>query len=275
MNNKVCIYHGTCFDGFGAAWVVREYHRANGHVLPTFHAGVYGQEPPPTEGAHVILVDFSYKRPVMERIIAGALSVTILDHHKTAQADLAGLEAENVDVVFDMERSGAGIAWDYFFASCKRLALIDYIEDRDLWRFALPKSREVHAGLSSYPYDFEVWDDLMRRPIEQLVNEGEVIERKHFQDIRSLLPVVKRRMTIGGISVPVANMPITMTSDAGNILAIGEPFAACYWDTESGRVFSLRSSNGGVDVSEIAARYGGGGHKRAAGFTAPTGWEGE
>ncbi len=243
--------------------------------MPIFHAGVYGQEPPRTEGRHVVLVDFSYKRPVMEQIIAGALSVTILDHHKTAESDLAGLEAQNVNVVFDMERSGAGIAWDYFFPSRKRPALIDYIEDRDLWRFALPQSREVHAGLSSHPYDFEVWDDLVRRPIEQFVNEGEVIERKHFQDIRSLLPVVKRRMTIGGISVPVANMPITMVSDAGNILATGEPFAACYWDTESGRVFSLRSGDDGADVSEIAASYGGGGHKRAAGFTAPTGWEGE
>jgi len=31
-------------------------------------------------------------------------------------------------------------------------------------------------------------------------------------------------------------------------------------------VFSLRSQEGGIDVSEIAIKFGGGGHKHAAGF---------
>ena len=52
-------------------------------------------------------------------------------------------------------------------------------------------------------------------------------------------------------------------------MAQGEPFAACYWDTEGARVFSLRSADDGLDVSEIAKQYGGGGHVRAAGFSVP------
>ncbi len=73
-------------------------------------------------------------------------------------------------------------------------------------------------------------------------------------------------MTIGGWDVPVANLPYTMSSDAGHRLAQGEPFAACYWDTPNGRVFSLRSTDDGLDVSAIAKQYGGGGHEHAAGF---------
>lgn len=267
----LCIYHGTCFDGFTAAWVARQYFAPVGGV--DFHAAIYGQPPPEVNHRRVYLVDFSYKRPVMEEIIRTADYVTILDHHKTAQADLADLK--NCEIVFDMERSGAGIAWDYFFKGGKRPKLVDYVEDRDLWRFALPKSREVHSALSSYDYDFDVWTDLMQRPIESFFHDGEVIERKHFQDIRSLLGVVGREMVIGGHRVPVANMPITMTSDAGNILATGKPFAACYWDTPTGRVMSLRSTPDGIDVSEIAKKYGGGGHKNAAGFEMPRGWEGD
>jgi nanoRNase/pAp phosphatase (c-di-AMP/oligoRNAs hydrolase) len=49
-------------------------------------------------------------------------------------------------------------------------------------------------------------------------------------------------------------------------------FAACYWDTPEGRVFSLRSI-GDFDVSEIAKQYGGGGHKNASGFRLPHGVE--
>jgi hypothetical protein len=99
-----------------------------------------------------------------------------------------------------------------------------------------------------------------------LVAEGEAIERKHFKDIRELLGVTVREMVIGGHRVPVANLPYTMSSDAGHEMAEGHPFAACYWDTPKGRVFSLRSGNDGIDVSEVAKQYGGGGHRNASGF---------
>ena len=58
-------------------------------------------------------------------------------------------------------------------------------------------------------------------------------------------------------------------------MAEGEPFAATYVDSPKGRAFSLRSRRDGVDVSQIAATYGGGGHRGAAGFLMPSGWEGD
>jgi oligoribonuclease NrnB/cAMP/cGMP phosphodiesterase (DHH superfamily) len=73
-------------------------------------------------------------------------------------------------------------------------------------------------------------------------------------------------MTIGGHSVPVASLPYTLVSDAAHAMAQGEPFAACYWDTAEARIFGLRSADDGIDVSEIAKTYGGGGHAKAAGF---------
>ena len=112
--------------------------------------------------------------------------------------------------------------------------------------------------------------------LQALADQGSAIERKHFKDIAELLAVSARPMVIGGHRVKVANLPYTMSSDAAGKLAEGEPFGACYMDTPDGRVFSLRShGEQAVDVSEIAKAYGGGGHKNAAGFTAPIGWEGE
>src|SRR5262249_14388588 len=102
-----------------------------------------------------------------------------------------------------------------------------------------------------------------------LVAEGKAIERKHFKDIEELVGVFKHRRVIGGHDVPVSNLPYTLTSDAGHLMAKGEPFAACYWDTPEGRVYSLRSTEGGIDVSTIAKAYGGGGHRDAAGFRVP------
>lgn len=266
--SNLCIYHGNCADGFGAAWVVR---KAIEDI--EFHPGVYQAQPPDVTGKSVWMVDFSYKRPVLIEMAKTAKEIIILDHHKTAAEDLVDLPS-NVYCDFDMERSGAMITWDYFFPDVEPPQLLKHIQDRDLWLFKLEGTREIQANVFSYPYDFEVWDSLMAMDVNLLWNEGAAIERKHHKDIAELVGVTKRRMVIGGYDVPVANLPYTLTSDAGHLMAQGEPFACCYWDTSSGRVFSLRSTEAGVDVSAVAKSYGGGGHRNAAGFTAAIGWEG-
>lgn len=262
--SELCIYHGNCADGFGAAWAVR---KALGSRVD-FHAGVYGNAPPDVRGRDVVMVDFSYQRPVLLEMAAEAKTITILDHHKTAAEQLVDLPA-NVIVRFDMERSGAMLAWEHFFPNEDPPPLLLHIEDRDLWRFALANTREIQANVFSYPYDFQVWDELMATDVAQLVSEGQAIERKHHKDVAELLKVVAREMEIGGHRVPVANLPYTLTSDAGHAMAQGRAFAACYWDTPDGRVFSLRSTEDGLDVAVVAQQYGGGGHKHASGFRVP------
>ena len=256
----ICIYHGNCADGFGAAWVVR---KALGDI--EFFPGKYQEPPPDVTGKDVVMVDFSYKRPVLLEMAAKENSILILDHHKTAMEDLVDLP-ENVTAKFDMSHSGAMMAWDHFFPGQEPPPLLLHIEDRDLWRFALPHTREIQAAVFSYPYDFKVWDQLMARSLCALWTEGSAIERKHFKDINELLGVTTREMLIGGYRVPIANLPHTLVSDAAHELAKGRPFAGCYWDTPDGRVFGLRSNDEGVDVSAVAKQYGGGGHRNASGF---------
>lgn len=296
----LCIYHSPCADGFGAAWAVR--HLLKGDV--DFHPGSYGDPPPDVKGRDVIIVDFSYKKDVLHSLLVSgdvnqAMSILILDHHKSAKEDLAGLKSPlfhrgyvpnewrmeweqqsewPVRAVFDMQRSGAGLAWDFFSGGKRRPPLLDHIEDRDLWLFRLQGTREIQAAVFSYPYKFEVWDTLMATDPQKLFDEGVALERKHFKDISELLKQSTRMMKIGGVFVPVANLPYTMSSDAGHMLLQQRPdapFAACYFDTAKGRTFSLRSDDARTDVSYVAAEYGGGGHRNAAGFKMPIGWEGD
>ncbi|MCQ2994209.1 phosphohydrolase [Pseudomonas syringae] len=270
----ICIYHANCADGFAAAWVVR---KALGDDIE-FHAAKYGDPAPDVSGKKVIIVDFSYPRAELIAMAEAATSVLVLDHHKTAQADLhdlppAGFSSrvihqpeERIHVLFDMNRSGAGMTWDYFFPDARRPLLINHIEDRDLWRFKLEGTREILANLFSYPQDFDVWDELFSANTDSLRTDGAAIERKHRKDVAEMVALTKRRMVIGGLDVPVVNLPPTFASDAGALLSPGEAFAACYWDTPDGRSFSLRSTDVGEDVSAIAKRYGGGGHRNASGF---------
>ena len=275
IKKTLCIYHNNCLDGFASAWVVRQ---ALGDNVE-FYKGVHQQAPPVVNGQAVLLVDFSYKKDVLQKMLKTADSITIIDHHVSAEKDLSGLlQSGKIKGLFDMKQSGAMLTWQWFNPGQPAPKLIEHIQDRDLWQFKLQGTREIHSALSSYAYDFSVWDKFMadsNNELETLKGEGVAIERKLQKDIKELIESGVRRMKIAGYDVPVLNAPLAYVSDAGNILSVGEPFAACYWDHSSGRSFSLRSQQEGVDVSEVAKIYGGGGHKNAAGFTVEAGWEGE
>jgi uncharacterized protein len=294
MTSPLVIYHGNCADGFGAAWATRRGLSAADENCE-FYPGTYQKSPPDPQGRVVIFVDFCYKRSVMLELAKKAEAILVLDHHKSAVEDMVADGCYIIDMagylgaltwerfldnvaidrveggpriytIFDQERSGAGLAWDFFHPYTTRPMLIDHIEDRDLWRFKLNGTREISANLFSYPYDFAVWDTLFSIPAEELIAQGEAIERKHHKDVAELLATMTRTLVIGGHAVPAANLPYVYSSDAGHAMAKGHPFAACYWDVVDGRVFSLRSTDEGLDVSKIAVEYGGGGHRNAAGF---------
>lgn len=272
--STIVVYHSPCQDGFTAAWACWLKH-PDWEYFPA----IYGQDPPDVTGKDVYLLDYSYKRPVLIELAKKSKSITILDHHKTAEkdlSDLVGVEEDSIKVTFDMNKSGARLAWDHFhgMSTHRRPMLIDYVEDRDLWKFQFPETKDLSAWLFSFDYDFKTWIDLreiLDDPIsrKEAKNYGEAIQRKHNKDIKELLTMVARTVNIKEYEVQVANLPYTMASDAANLLAQQNPklFGATYFqDKEGYYVFSLRSIEGGEDVSEIAKRFGGGGHKHAAGF---------
>lgn len=268
MSNNLVIYHGNCVDGFGAAYAARV-------AMPDaeFHAGIYGQPPPDVTDKYVFMLDFSYKKPVILEMAKLAKSIIVIDHHLSAQRDLDFTREEQdrngIRVHFDMNQSGAVLAWKYFNPDKTMPHLFSYIQDRDLWRNELPNTHEVSAALFSYEYNFFVWDGLVQVPIKSLAAQGCHILRKQKKDLEELLPQTKRHMFIGGHTIYAANLPYQFSSEAGHLLSEGMPFGATYYDTQDGRVFSLRSREEGLDVSQVAVQYGGGGHKHAAGFKVP------
>ncbi len=258
----LCIYHGGCLDGFGSAMAVK---MALGDTVE-FYAGVHQKAPPDVKGRDVIIVDFSYKRPVLIELAKQAKSVLILDHHLSAEKDLVDLP-DNVTTVFDMNRSGAIITWEYFHPEKAIPQLLLHIQDNDLWQFKLEGTREIIASLFSYSHDFKQWETFIHSDLKQLHQEGITLLRKHKKDVNRLIGLFAYRTVIAGYDVPVLNAPYFYSSDAGHIMGKNEPFAACYQDDATGRSFSLRSEENGIDVSKIAVKFGGGGHQHAAGFT--------
>lgn len=246
MTKELVIYHGGCRDGFAAAWVLNTALGADG---ADFHAGYYGQDPPDVSARRVTLVDFSYPRDVLVRMAAVA------------------------KVVFDLERSGAGIAWDYCNPGQPRPWLVDYVEDRDLWRNRLPQSPEVNAWISALPFDFATWDQQAKMPLTAAIEAGTAVGLKIQQYVREMRKNAQR-IVFEGHNVPIVNCPQLDISELLDSLAKGEPFAMGWWQRHDGVFqYSLRS-RGDFDVSTLARKHGGGGHKNAAGFELhePPGW---
>lgn len=274
------IYHGAeCPDGFGSAWAAWAFFSSlpevkTGQRTIEYIAANHGEAVPDCYGAEVYLVDFSYRRAVLKQILKAAKKVTILDHHITACDDLDGLDDEhdNLTMVFDMQRSGAVITWDFFHHTPPPL-LLQYVQDRDLWHFALPDSRDVTAAIMSYPFDFSRWqlwheEAEKRQELNALAQEGKTINRYRQQ----LIDYYCKRAVPGNIAghiVPVVNSPLAINSELLNVLAQDQAFAAGYSDKGMMRYWSLRSTKEGADVAAIAFAFGGGGHPRAAGFSMP------
>lgn len=285
----VCIYHGHCDDGFTAAWATWK-RWPNIEFIP----GFYGQEPPfdRCNDKRVLMVDFSYKRPVLEKLMSYARDITILDHHKTAQADLETyailnpVNGDNIDDMlhatqpalgpiraeFDMNRSGAMMAWQFAFPEAMIPRFVELVQDRDLWKFEFGEdTKRFSASLRTYPMEFRTWDRLIAR-WRELVTDGEAILRSHRSNIGKFLDE-RYEADIGGHRVPVVNVPYHYASDtAHELLGVcpDAPFAATWLRRKDGTIqFSLRSEDARVDVSEVAKSYGGGGHRNAAGFQLP------
>lgn len=249
------LYHAECLDGFGAAWALWKRF-PSAEYLPAKHG-----LPPPSNlvGRRIVIVDFSYPRPMLEAMAEKAQSLVVLDHHITAQEALAGLPFAYID----QEKSGAILAWEW--AHTEPIPwLLRYVQDKDLWRWELPASREINAALASYPFDFRIWDGLSQ---EQLEEEGRAILR-YENELVSKIAEEAVMVSFHGQTVP-AVQSAALTSQLGERLSRGHPFCIIWHDRGGRRYYSLRSSPGGADVAAIAVRYGGGGHTHAAGFSIP------
>lgn len=254
----VCIYHANCLDGMASAWVVKHFFDNSGTEVE-FIPGTYGVAAPELKDCLIYLVDFSYKRDVLLKLMEDN-QVVLLDHHETAAKDLQGL------FEIDQTHSGAMLAWKYFFGSQRPPVQLEYVQDRDLFQFKLTHTKAWTMAAFSYPIDFKHFDELMRRPVQEMVAEGQVLIRKENSDIGKFMPNV-RRMKINGQDVPVVNAPYMYASEIGALLAKDNDFAVVYNDSVDERQFSLRSrKDGGDHVNVVAEAFGGGGHMNAAGF---------
>jgi oligoribonuclease NrnB/cAMP/cGMP phosphodiesterase (DHH superfamily) len=275
MNNYLVITHANCNDGW---WAANACRLALGDDVEVFYA-TYQAPPPDVTDRDVVMVDFSYKRPVLLEMKDKARSMIVLDHHKTAEEDLAGLDF----CIFNGQESGATMAWEHFFPNKPVPALLYHTKQYDLWLFDKDNKSDYTKRIVKGMYSMCNKDSIKRelcaleddiegtKLLADYINAGETLLKEEDKNVESL---IRRAMgcTIGHWPYGVAVNTTTAISSLGEALSKDKPYALIWAMQNDGMILcSFRSNENNpdaVDVSEICKSYGGGGHKNAAGCKA-------
>ena len=306
------LYHANCKDGFAAALVCwLKFGDENTEYKPVTYGrdsefdGIVREIHPHDE---VIIVDFSYSARQLRMIVDAGASLLVLDHHKTAEANCTGPEAQELGVDkfcrFDMTKSGCRMAWEHFFPMQMAPALILYVEDRDLWKFQYEETRKVCAGLDVLPQTFRIWEACLVdvRGLKQ-TGAGILTYNKGIIDNALRQVTFNKWLRLVREPIPCLNAMV-LWSEIGE--AMNRTFSTCSF---SATYYAIRTSPGptkeiaqgdlgpvnlgpvterivagdervkwkwslrsqsGFDVSALARAFGGGGHAAAAGFVTDT-----
>jgi oligoribonuclease NrnB/cAMP/cGMP phosphodiesterase (DHH superfamily) len=271
------IYHGGCVDGFASAFSAYKYFSSTNPTKEIiYYPGSFDKPPPDVSGKNVCLCDFTYKKPVLDKMIEKANKLIILDHHKTAQEDLESLPDENK--IFRMDHSGAYITWSFFHPDKPIPKLILYVEDTDIWTKKLPNTNEISTIIHMTEKTFEEYDKLLDD--DYLTNKGltegvAILKNNSNNILQTIQSASPKLMTINQQHYFVCYLNSSVfKSEIGNKVFDKYPdanFSAIYSidDYTNSTIFSLRSLDNHSDVSRIAKLFGGGGHRNASGVRVP------
>lgn len=273
----VVIYHGNCPDGFFAALTIwsKIGSRGNTEYLPSS----LNQQPPDVKGKIVFILDMAYSAKILLEMIDQAKDLLVIDHHKTNQEALASIPDRYK--LFDMQESGATLAWRYFRPTEPMPLIYRHIRDRDLWLKELPETDAIHTALDEIlrdengQFNFELalpyFDDTN---LHDLIAYGRSLSSYQDGLVKKALstayfcPVrIKGRKDLS--IVAYINTTVLTSAIGAKCLEIYPfvDFCACLsYDLTYGKTHvSLRSTDNREDVSLIAKDHGGGGHRNASG----------
>lgn len=261
--NIVVMYHANCSDGFGGAYSAWKKFGNKAEYIAVKH-----QEPPPSglKNKEIYTIDFTYPLNYTKKLIKENRRVTAIDHHVSAKAVTEITENHS----YALNNSGSVLAWKYFHPQKPVPKLLKHIEDMDLWKFKLPYTKEIFVFMDLYDFEFKTWDKLVRnfeKPVfrKKYIEEGKVVLRHENKLVERLVANNAEEVVFEGQRTLAINSP-NFQSQIGSALYKEFPPMAIVWHYRADKISVSLRSDGSVDVSKMAAKYDGGGHRASAAF---------
>ena len=264
------LYHGrNCPDGFGAALAAWLYYGDSAEYKGLDHGDVQTLDDlPPVAGRAVYILDFSFSEDILRAIDERAAKLVMLDHHKSAAEKLTGFACRCGVVHFDMSKSGARLAWEFFHPDAPVPPLLQYVEDRDIWKWEFAESAGFLSALDMETQSFARWHEIATFTPEQLTQfmaRGAAMDEK-YRKLAADIAEGAQPLVFNGIAGLMVNAPGMFHSLVGDILSAQSGTFALMWSAgDKGVKAGLRSQRN-FDCIPLAESMGGGGHAQACGF---------
>ena len=264
------LYHGrNCPDGFGAALAAWLYYGDRAEYVGLDHGDVATiDDLPPVQGRAVYILDFSFSSEVMAAIDERAAKLVMLDHHKSAAEKLTGFACRCGVVHFDMAKSGARLAWEFFHPHEPVPALLQYVEDRDIWKWEFAESAAFLSALDMEAQGFERWREIAAftpEQLQQFMARGAAMDEK-FRKLAADIAEGAQPLVFNGIPGLMVNAPGMFHSLVGDILSAKTGTFGLMWSASDKGVKAGLRSQRNFDCIALAESMGGGGHAQACGF---------
>ena len=265
------VYHGSsCPDGFASALAAWLFYEGAAEFVALDHGDVKSTaDLPELAGRAVYILDFSFPLEILREIDGRAAKLVMLDHHKSAAEKLSGFACRCGVVHFDMKKSGARLAWEFFQADTALPDLVRFVEDRDIWVWQYPDSAPFLAALDMEPFEFQRWADIAAFSSAQLkafMARGQAMDEK-FNKLAADIAEGARPVVFNGVPGLMVNAPSVFHSLIGNTLSEKSGSFALMWSAhKSGAIKVGLRSQPGFDCIPLASSMGGGGHAQACGF---------
>ncbi len=315
------LYHGQCHDGFAA--MVTAYHYYLNlkettkriiyfiNVNPNEFTSIFDKlserfgEDPLRKDMEVLSFDVGFTRTNLDFLLSLFPQAHIYDHHQSTLEQFPDVTTRvQKHLHLDLSISGVMLAHNHYFPNQSPSLFQRYIQDRDLLKFELPRSKTITTALYwdlpwTYfkqpqielkrsqapeltlvsPYagipvpDCTLWLDFMKDDdwFESTYQKGLELEL-NIAKMMALMRNPHVIQKIGDYQVAVVQCTIFLDEFAETIYANGYyPDYVCLWKYDQIKrkiCVSLRraSQNTRIDCSKIAKAMTGGGHPNASGF---------
>jgi len=262
QKDVVVFYHADCTDGFTAAWVAWKKFGDKAEYIAYNHEN----NVPEIKDKEIYTVDMTFPKEITERLMRDNKRLTSIDHH-ISNKEITLMTQEGL---FDNNHSGCILAWKYFFPNETAPMFLEYIEDYDIWIHKY-KSKALYQYLNLFDRDFKTWsqlvtdfDDEAKRKI--MIEKGELLFQFEDKIIDYNIDQNAHLVSFEGYTVYSINSDRTPSQNALKLIKKKPPFAIVWQERKDGWLHVHLRGVGNIDVSEIAKKYGGGGHKLAAAF---------
>lgn len=280
-------------DGRFAAYAAWKYFRGLGKLSSLKFIEVqYNQAFPLdidslTKEDHVYILDFAYDRTTMDRVYGNVGKLVVLDHHETSKDNLIGAEYAK----FDMTKSGALLAWEYFFPNIDPPLPCLFVNDYDLheWKYTNHTAAfEAWLRFDRVKLDWEKWERLCssREYLDEALMKGSVVVELNESIIHSFINTPNNVVFnsfysdeyIRKINYAIFNGMHFLRNEISTILYEKNDIDMVIGWSVRGKevIFSIRSpkrkhipAHEKFSAKRFAESHGGGGHDNASAFGLP------